>query len=117
MDDPIFELYRGDDCSLRVVITDENKTPIDITGWAFQATLKISTEMPDDQATVQVDIPPVEGPSAQQGVVYVHLPREQTMHLIPAPHFFDLQRLYNDKVSTVVMGRVTVKPDVTRRTA
>ena len=117
MSDTLFELFRGDDYALRVVITDDTDTPIDITGWSFKATMKISTELPDDQAPVRVDIPAVSGPDAVAGVVYVELPADQTRNLLPAPYFFDLQREFNGKVVTVFAGKVSVRPDVTRGTA
>ena len=115
MSEPLFELFRGDDYSLRMVITDSAGTPIDITGWAFKATMKLSTEMPDEDAPVKVDIPAVSGIEAAAGVVYVELPAEQTRNCLPAEYYIDLQRSFNGKVTTVFVGKVKVKPDVTWR--
>jgi len=117
MTDPLFEMFRGDDYSLRVVITDSSGTPIDITGWSFKATMKLTTEMPDEEAPVKVDIPAVSGPDAEAGVVYVELPAGQTQNLLPASYCFDLQRSFNGKTTTVFVGKAKIHPDVTRRTA
>jgi len=117
MSDTLFELFRGDDYALRVVITDDTDTPIDITGWSFKATMKLTTEMPDDQAPVKVDIPAVSGTDASLGVLYLDFPAEQTADLLPTSYFLDLQRELGGKVSTIFVEKVKVKPDVTRRTA
>ena len=111
----LFELFRGDDFTLRIEVTDDSDTPIDVSGWAFKATLKLNTQAPDDQAPVKVNIPPATGNEAEQGIVHLVLPNDQTRNLKPATYFFDLQRESNETVNTVLMGRVRVHADVTRR--
>lgn len=110
----LFEMFRGDDHALRLQIADEAGQPVDITGWSFRSSMKLSTEEPDSAAVVSVTVPPVSGPDATQGIAYISLPSAQTKNLkAPAVYVFDVQREYNGKVSTVFAGRVKIKPDVT----
>ena len=112
----LFEMYRGDDYTLRVEITDSNAVAIDITGWSFISSMKLSTEMSDDYATVSVDIPAASGADAEAGIVYVVLPSAQTVNLLPTQYVIDLQLSFNGKVTTVFVGQVSVLGDVTWRT-
>ena len=116
MVEPLFGMYRGDDYTLRVVITDNDDVPVDITGWSFSSSMKLSVFMEDSEAPVSVDVPTVSGPEAEAGVVYVTYPSDQTKDLIPTQHVVDLQRVYNGKVVTILSGAVSVLGDVTRRT-
>lgn len=113
-DQYLFEMYRGDDHAMRLEITDSNAAPIDITGWSFRSSMKLSTEDADSKAPVSVQIGPVSGPDAQAGVVYVNLPHEQTKNLIPTVYHFDLQRELDGKISTIFAGKVKILADVTR---
>lgn len=115
MTTPLFEMYRGDDYAFRVTITDVNEQPVDITGWEFKATMKLNFMDGDDKATVKVDVGPMGGTDAQVGICYLVLPHAQTENLLPAMYFFDLQRVHNGIVTTVIKGRVRVHADVTRR--
>ena len=117
MAEPLFEMYRGDDYTLRVVITDNDDVPVDITGWSFSSSMKLSVFMEDSEAPVSVDVPAVSGPEAEAGVVYVTYQSDQTKDLIPTKYAVDIQRVCNDKVITVLSGDVQVLGDVTRRTA
>lgn len=115
MTEPVlFDMYRGDDYTLRVAIKDSLGIAVDVTGWQLTATMKISTALLDVDAPVQVVMPALTGADALVGVFYVHLPREQTANLVPTKYFFDLQRTFNDRVTTVFSGLVLIKPDVTR---
>jgi len=116
MVEPLFGMYRGDDYTLRVVITDNDDVPVDITGWSFSSSMKLSVFMEDSEAPVSVDVPAVSGVEAEAGVVYVTYPSDQTKDLIPTQHVVDLQRVYNGKTVTVFSGIVNVLGDVTRRT-
>jgi hypothetical protein len=91
--------------------------PVDITGWAFKSTMKLSTELSDDEAEVKVDMDNLSGVSAEAGVVYIEYPSAQTQALLPRTYYVDLQRVLNGKVSTVFVGTVLVKADVTHRGA
>lgn len=118
MTTPLFEMYRGDDYAFRVIIKDETGTPVDITGWEFMATMKIDFTKGDETAPVKVNIGPMSGSDAEQGVCLLVLPSDQTKDLIaPAMYFFDLQRVFNGIVTTVIKGRVRIHEDITRRTS
>ena len=112
----LFEMYRGDDFTFKLQVVDTNDEPVDISGWAFKCTMKLSTEHDDANAPVQVNIPPRDDEEATNGFCYVSLPAEQTRNLKPALYYFDLQRESNGSVSTIFIGRVKVHADVTRRT-
>ena len=117
MTEPLFEMYRGDDFTLRIVITDSDDVPVDITGWSFSSSMKLSVFMEDSEAPVSVNVPAVSGVEAAAGVVYVTYPSDQTKDLIPTKYAIDIQRVFNGKVITVLSGEVTVLGDVTRRTS
>ena len=116
MAEPLFEMYRGDDYTLRVVITDNYDNAVNITGWSFSSSMKLSVFMEDSEAPVSVDVPAVSGPEAEAGVVYVTYPSDQTKNLIPTQYTVDLQRMFNGKTVTVFSGVINVLGDVTRRT-
>ena len=111
----LFEMYRGDDYALRVDFTDVEGNPVPITGWAFKSTMKLSTEIPDEEAEVQVDIEPVSGMYADNGILYIEYPSAQTKDLLPRTYYVDLQRILNGKVSTVMVGTANIKADVTKQ--
>lgn len=113
--------YRGDDHMLRVTITGINpdtgeKEAVDITGWRFFCSLKLSTEEPDANAPVMIDTGELSGQDAEQGRVYIHLPSSQTRNLLPTTYWVDIQRVLNGVVTTILVGKIKVLPDVTRST-
>lgn len=117
MELPLFEMYRGDDHGVRITVTDALNAPVDITGWAFKATLTMNPYSDDDaDAPVKVDVPAVSGTDATNGIVTIVLPHEQTKNLVPGLYFFDVQREAYANVKTVFAGRVKVLVDATRRT-
>jgi len=111
----IFEMYRGDDHTLWVEIKDDKDQPVDITGWSFKSTMKLSTELPDDDAPVKVDIPTIHDADAAIGVLTITFPKEQTKNLLVTDYLFDLQAQNNGLVTTIFVGKVKVKGDVTWR--
>lgn len=112
----LFEMYRGDDHTLWIEIKDDNDVAVDVTGWSFKSTMKLSTELPDESAPVKVDIPPVADANASIGVITITLPKEQTKNLLATTYLFDLQAENNGAITTVFIGKVKVKGDVTWRT-
>lgn len=115
--DFLFEIFRGDDFTLRVEVTDEANEVVDIRGWSFKATMKLNTDAPDKDAPVKVNIAPLADTDtqAENGVVNLVLPSEHTINLKPTVYFFDLQREFLSTVNTVLVGRVRVRSDVTFR--
>ena len=115
------EFYRGDDYALKIVFTVPDpvtgtRVPVDITGWEFFSSFKLSPMLPDAEAPVQIHVPPVAGSDAGQGVLYLVYPASQTKNLLPAKYWVDIQRVYQGTVTTLVQGRINVLADVTWRT-
>ena len=113
--------YRGDDHVLKVVFTVPDpatgtRVPVDITGWEFFSSFKLSPAQSDDEAPVSVHIPPVSGTDATQGILYIPYLSSQTQNLLPTRYWVDIQRVYNHAVTTIVLGRVKILADVTWRT-
>lgn len=111
----LFQLYRGDDFVLRVAITDTDGNPVDITGWAFQLTMKLSPEESDSEAPVKVNSNPISPSVGPTGVVHLHLPAEQTKRLLPTVYWVDIQRYFGKMTTTIVVSKAKVLPDVTHR--
>jgi hypothetical protein len=112
----LFEIVRGDDHAIRLTIKDDLGNPIPITGWAFSVTLKLHSEISDDDAPVKVDTGALDDTDAANGIVNILLPSSQTQNLLPTTYLFDIQREAYDTVITVLVGDVDVIADATRRT-
>jgi len=111
----LFEIYKGDDTTYKIEIKDTTGAVVDVTGWSFKSTLKLDFTKDDDSATVTVDALNLSGTDAEAGILYLTYPHAQTKNLLPASYFFDIQTEIGGYVSTVVSGRVKVKPDTTHR--
>lgn len=115
----LFELYRGDDRTFQVNFEDEtDQSPLPITGWVFRSTMKKDiNDVDDSNAVVMVDIPAITGADGTNGSFTLTLPKAQTNLLTPGIYWFDLEAEVEGKIYTIVVGRVRVKAEVTRRTA
>jgi hypothetical protein len=114
----LFEMYRGDDYTIKLTFTDGAVTPIDITGWVLKASLKLSPEMADDAArVVTVDLTALTGTDAVNGIAYITFPHEQTKDMVSGTYYIDVQKEYLGAVVTVLMGTINVNSDVTWRTS
>ncbi len=114
--------YRGDDHALQVTVRVQDDTdPLDITGWLFTITLKLSSEMPDapqldeqgNRQVLQVRKTAPDNADSQIGIIELLLPHDQTVDLLPVRYQVDIQVEYDRIVQTLVMGRITVLSDVT----
>ena len=115
MTGPLFEMYRGDDHAIRFTLKDDAGVPVNIVGWVFKCSMSLNPfGHVTDPVAVFVKTEVLAGVLADQGIVEILLPSEQTQHLLPAPYFFDIQREAHGTVKTVVSGRVQVLVDVTR---
>jgi hypothetical protein len=112
---PELDFYRGDDYYINVTVADAEGDPIDVTGWSFKSTLKLSYTNDDNAAPIRVDLDNVSGLEAEQGKVTIPFTNEQTFNLTPGIYLIDVQAEYGNSVSTIFSGQVEVKPDVTRR--
>jgi len=115
--------YRGDDHALEVVVRlkDEHKQePVDITGWLFISTLKLSSELPDQPAldedgnrqVLQIQTEAEDGEPAQEGRIILLYPSDMTKDLIPTTYDMDIQVQFSGVTQTLIKSQITVLADV-----
>lgn len=107
--------YRGDDHYIGLHFQDHDTAePIDITGWQFVSTLKLSMAMADT-GNLQVRYTvPKEMSKLLKGNVILKFPHQQTNQLIPATYWIDVQVTIGQQVRTLFVGQIPVWSDVTR---
>ena len=107
--------YRGDDHSIGLHFQNHDTAePIDITGWQFVSTLKLSMAMADS-GNLQVRYTvPEEVDSSLKGNAILNFPHQQTRQLIPATYWIDVQVTIGQQVRTLFVGKIPVWSDVTR---
>lgn len=115
--------YRGDDHAIQITVrVKDNQDPVDISGWLFTLTMKLSSELPDepeldDQGNRQVLQVRKQAPSgdddSQAGRIVLVLPHIQTRQLIPTIYQQDIQISHQQTIRTLIAGRIQVLPDVT----
>lgn len=113
--------YRGDDHAFELVvgIKDEDE-PVDITGWQFVSTMKLSSELPDtpefddngNRQVLQVQTEAEDVDDSKQGIVFLHYPKAMTRDLIPTLYEIDIQVTYSGVTQTLIKGQIPVLPDV-----
>lgn len=83
--------YRGDDHSIGLHFQDHDTAePIDITGWQFVSTLKLSMAMADTgNLQVRYTVPENIDVSLK-GTAFLKFPHQQTGLLIPATYWIDV---------------------------
>jgi hypothetical protein len=111
----LFDITRGDDFVFSLTFKDAEGAEEGVSGSEFMCTMKKSLADADADAPVSVDMGPVSGVDADAGLVYVELPRAQTVNLVPGYYYFDVQQKKDTKILTIVNGRVKVLADVTQR--
>lgn len=106
---------RGDTWNLRFVIQDVSSTPIDITGNQYWFTLKSDVDLLDEQAELQIGPISPAAQEASQGIVLITIPGGNTNNLTPRTYNYDVQEVSSSgSVSTLLIGKIRVKADVTR---
>lgn len=106
---------RGDTWNFQFLMQDTNGVAIDITGNQYWFTLKSDVALEDADAEIQVG--PISVPAAQaaQGILNLVVSGLLTSPLTAATYNYDLQEVKNDNtVSTLLIGKLRVKADVTR---
>lgn len=99
-----WQTYRGDTTEMTVLLVDENNEALDLTDWNFTGKVR---EYPSDASVLQ-------------NLVITKIDNSLTIVLdnseIPLTSYFDIEGINseNDKVSTVLRGRIAVEEDVTR---
>lgn len=105
---------RGDTWNFTFRFQDENGNPIDITGNEYWLTVKDNINEQDFDAEVQVGPvapDPVEG---LQGVLSIVVSAAETSNIPAKTMYYDLQEVSSfSEVSTILLGRIKVKKDVT----
>jgi len=106
---------RGDTWNFKFLIQDVSATPIDITGNEYWITLKSNVDFTDPQAELQVGPLAVEAGNASRGILNITVPGITTNTLNPGTYHYDLQEVdSNGTVSTLLIGKIRVKADITR---
>jgi hypothetical protein len=98
------ELYRGDDFSLAIVVTNDDGSDFDLTGYTARAQIRTTHDATEILATFTATI--------ATNVITLHLPAVQAARLVAAT-VWDCEIEAADLV-TLVTGKVTTSPDVTR---
>lgn len=110
------EIYRGDDHSFTINVTDSAGSAIDITGYTFYFTLKRdeTDDLADSEALISKTITTHSDPT--NGVTTISLSDSDT-NIPPAVYFYDFQmKDSSGNIYTIVRSTLTIKSDVTRRT-
>jgi len=106
---------RGDTWNLRFIIQDVSSTPIDITGNQYWITLKSSVDLLDEQAELQIGPIVAAVPDSTSGILSIVIPGGATNALEPKTYNYDVQEVTSTgTVSTLLIGKIRVKADITR---
>jgi len=107
------EITRGDNEPYTLEFT-RNGEPEPITGWKIYFTMKKKLSQSDADANLKVDITEHDDP--ENGKTSIYLTNGQTDDLEPGDYFFDIQVKKADGIiKTILIGKVKVVADVTRR--
>ena len=99
-----WQTYRNDTTEMTVLLVDENDAALDLTDWTFTGKVR---EYPSDATAIQTLVV-----TKNENVITVILDNSD----LPITSYFDIEGVNseNDKVSTVLRGRIQVEEDVTR---
>lgn len=113
---PTLTFYRGDDVEYKLsFFSDTEQTiPLNITGYKIFFTMKPDMDVMDSQAALTKVL--TTHSSATAGRTVLSLTNSDTYKLNPGNYYYDIQtKDGSGKVKTVVVDKVLVLPDVTRR--
>ena len=114
--------FRGDDHTIRVLVTQrDSDDPVDVTGWVVTSTMKLTTEIADDdefdddgyRQVLKTSVTAPDNEDSQAGIFYLTFPSSGTRQLIATEYEIDIQSEASNVVRTLYAGRVEVQPDVT----
>lgn len=109
-----FTIVRGDTKLLPFKFVDKNKEPINITGYKFYVTVKENLDDPDDEAVYIFDYTCPDNEDSRSGVVVLKI--DTANMLGDKTYYYDIQMKDSaNVVRTILMGRLILKKDVTRR--
>ena len=110
---PLENFYRGDTVEIEIEFTQEDGTPLDITGYSVFISLKKYYNDDDSKAVLTKKITNHTDPINGKTTIKL-LPDETNVE--PNIYFYDIQLVKDDEnVFTVDSGLITVLPDITRR--
>lgn len=99
-----WQTYRNDTTEMTVLLVDENDSAIDLTDWTFTGKVR---EYPSDATVIEnLTITKIDN------ALTIVLDNSE----LPLTSYFDIEGINseNNKVSTVLRGRIAVEEDVTR---
>ena len=99
------KLYEGDDFHLDVDVSDPLGAPADLTGAVAAAQIRLTT---DDETILAAFTCTIT-----DSTISLHLPSADAVDL-PTSAVWDLQITDSGIVTTLLYGKVTVQPEVTR---
>lgn len=103
------EITAGDDQTYNFAVTN-NGVPVDITGWTFYFTAKVSVEDPDTAIVMQSSNAIHTNPT--QGLSFITLSHTITT-VTPSTYVYDLKWVdASGNRDTFVKGNITVDPSV-----
>lgn len=109
--------YRGDTREFAFEFTDSAGLPINIAGHELWFTMKRDPGDADDAAILQKKVVFPPSPQSAKGEGTLRLSSVETDAIPPGVYLFDFQRVIPDNppvVKTLMAGRVSVLPDITR---
>jgi hypothetical protein len=103
------EIYRGDTGRFRITVTQEDLSPVDLTGATWDADIRATASSPT--IVTSFDVVPVDESS-----VDVILDETNAELLTSGNFFYDVEMRLGGEVITLVAGKITVTQDVSRPT-
>ena len=99
-----WQTYRNDTTEMTVFLVDENDTALDLTDWDFTGKVR---EYPSDAGVLET-----LSITKNENALTIILDNSD----LPLTSYFDIEGVnsVNNKVSTVLKGRIAVEEDVTR---
>ncbi len=110
------DVYQGDDKKIKLTVTDESGTAIDISSYEIYFTVKKNIDDSDSDAVYSFDMG--VGTDGEDGVITFWIERADTSGLDAGTYVYDIQWKDTDsKVKTLIVGDFNVKKEVTDRTS
>lgn len=106
---PAWQMYAGNDQSIRLDFTDDSDDPLDLSGvteWKAQV-----RRTAGGAAYTECD---VDNSQAAAGTIFVRIPRDRHLVIASGDGVWDLQGIEDGALRTFVRGPVAVTRDVTR---
>ena len=109
--------YRGDDWDIIVNLTDADGNAIDISGYTFYFTLKLTTDSASNDGSALITEDVTSHTDAANGQTTISVANTDTSQVSAGKYKYDIQYKSDvSKVKTVVRGDFEVLEDTTKRT-